>query len=447
MINLGIEVIAVLALVAGALIATLVLWFVFRGREQRKLTVANDLSQVKQLELQQALQQLELDSKDIQQRLELEKSELQKHLALEKQKSANQQIHIEEQKQQLQQQMKQMQVQFENLANRIFESRQQQFQQQSKQTLDSSLKPLSAQLEQFRKRIDDVHSKDITDRTQLKSYIEQLQQKTEKMSTDALNLSKALKGDNKLQGNWGEMLLERLLEDSGLVKGVEYSLQASYQSDTNNRLQPDAIIHLPENKALIIDSKVSLVHYENYYNSTDATVKAQSLKLHVQSIREHFKGLSNKRYQAIEQLQTVDFVFMFIPIEPAYLLALQEQPSIFTEAFDANVTLVSHTTLMPMLRTVNMLWRTEKQNRNAMEIASQAGKLYDKFVGMLSSLSNVGTQLEKAQKAYDETRNRLSDGRGNLLKQTEKLKLMGAKTQSQLPENYQKEIELYEDDE
>ncbi len=429
-----------IAFVAGTILATLITWLLLKIRTQRQL------SEQEQLYLQKQ-QQLELNHQKSQQQLVLNNSDLQRQLDLEKQRIETQQTHIQEQKQQLQQQIGQMQVQFENLANRIFEARQQQFQQQSKQTLEGSLKPLKEQLEQFRKRIDDVHHKDITDRTQLKTYIEQLQQKTDKMSSDALNLSKALKGDNKLQGNWGEMLLERLLEESGLVKDVEYSSQTSFQNESNKRIQPDVIVHLPENKTLIIDSKVSLLHYENYYNSDDPAIKAQSLKQHVQSIREHFKGLSNKCYQGIEQLHTVDFVFMFIPIEPAYLLALQEQPAIFTEAFDLNVTLVSHTTLMPLLRTVNMLWRTEKQNKNALDIAVQAGRLYDKFVGVLNSLNHVGTLLNRAQTAYSDTVNRLSEGRGNLLKQTEKLKLMGAKTENQLPDNYLKELENNESSE
>lgn len=372
-----------------------------------------------------------------QQALLMEKLESQRQLAQTEKQNAQQ--HNEQQLRQMQQQLH---SQFENLANRIFESREKHFSQQNKQALDGTLKPLQEQLEQFRKRVDDVHSKDISDRSQLRTYIEQLQKKTEQMSNDALNLSKALKGDNKLQGNWGEMILEKLLEESGLVKGVEYSTQHSYQDDNNRRFQPDVIIHLPENKSLIIDSKVSLVHYERYHNNEDTSIREQSLKLHIQSIREQIKDLSRKQYEGLEQLQTIDFVFMFIPIEPAYLLALQHQPQLFTEAFEQNVTLVSHTTLMPLLRTVNMLWRTEKQNRYALDIANQAGKLYDKFVLMLKAFDDVGSQLGKTQKAYDETRKRFSEGRGNLLSQTEKLKKMGVNTQNQLPESFQKELEV-----
>ena len=379
-------------------------------RNQRKIQQLEQQSQVADLQAQLSQLQIQLDSANL--------------AAAEK-------------LQQTESLLAQQKLQFENLANRIFESRQNQFQQQSKQTLDASIQPLKEQLEQFRRRVDQVHNEDVTDRNQLKSYIENLQQKTEKIGNDAVNLSKALKGNNKFQGNWGEMVLERLLEESGLVKNQEYKIQASFSSDNNRRLQPDVVIYLPEGKSLIVDSKLSLLHYESYVNSDDDAERSKLLQLHVQSLRQHFKDLSSKDYQQIEDLKTVDFVFMFIPVEPAYLLALQHYPELFNEAFSRNVTMVSHTTLMPLLRTVDMLWRTDKQNRNAMEIANQAGRLYDKFVGVLESVDDIGKHLQRTESAYLETRKRLSEGQGNLVGRIDNLKRLGAKTKHQIPDSFQ----------
>lgn len=332
---------------------------------------------------------------------------------------------------------KQLQMEFEQLANKIFEDKQSKFNQLSKESLDATLRPMREQLEGFRKRVEEVHSADLMDRNRLKGQIEELHKQAQQIGQDAVSLAKALKGESKTQGDWGEMILERLLEDAGLTKGSEYLVQTGYRDAEGHLQKPDVILRLPEGRALIIDSKVSLKHYQDYVNSDDESERGRLLNQHVASLRAHYKGLAGKRYQDLADIQSVDFVFMFIPIEPAYLLALRNDPQLFEDAFGQNVTLVSHTTLMPMLKTVESLWRNEKQNKNAREIAQQAGSMLDKFTGVVEALDELGGLLEKSQRAYEVTRNRLSEGRGNLLGRARKLKELGATPSKPLPESGQ----------
>lgn len=326
-----------------------------------------------------------------------------------------------------------LQGEFERLANRIFEEKQTRFAKESKENIDSTLKPLREQVEGFRKRVEEVHSTDIADRNRLKGQIEELQKQASQIGTDAVSLANALKGDSKMQGNWGEVVLERLLEQSGLVKGSEYQTQESFKDEAGNRAIPDVVVKLPEGRAMVIDSKVSLTHYQAYVNEEDETKKADFLKQHIGSLSNHYKSLDKKGYQHLEALETLDFVFMFVPVEPAYLLALKESPDIFDDAFAKGVVMVSHTTLMPMLRTVQSLWRTEKQSRNAQEIADTAGKLHDQFVFLLKDLDDVGKHMEKTEEAYQSARKRISGGRGNLLGWVSKLDTLGAKAKKELP--------------
>jgi DNA recombination protein RmuC len=328
---------------------------------------------------------------------------------------------------------KHLQGEFERLANRIFEDKQSRFSKESKESIDTTLKPLREQVDNFRKRVEEVHTSDVADRNRLKGQIEELQKQTSQIGTDAVSLANALKGDSKMQGNWGEVVLERLLEKSGLVKGAEYKTQESFKDESGSRSIPDVIVQLPEERVMIIDSKVSLKHYQAYVNEDDEGKKKELLAQHINSLRTHYTGLAKKQYQHLEGIKTVDFVFMFVPVEPAYLLALRESPELFDEAFAKQVTLVSHTTMMPMLKTVQSLWRNEKQNRNALEIARSAGELHDKFVLMLESLDEIGQQLDKTQEAYKKTRDRLGEGRGNLIGWVGKLETLGAKTRKEMP--------------
>jgi DNA recombination protein RmuC len=262
----------------------------------------------------------------------------------------------------------------------------------------------------------------------LKSEIARLVEQNQRLSTDADNLTKALKGDSRSQGAWGEMILEKLLESSGLVAGQEYSMQSSTTLEDGSRLRPDAVISLPEGKHLIIDSKVSLLHYERFTVASDTTEKDRLIKQHVESLRAHARGLSEKDYTKLYAVNSVDFVLMFVPIEPAFLLALRERPEIFQEAYDRQVVMVTHSTLMATLRTVHGIWKNERIARNHLEIADRAGKLYDKFIGFTEDLIKVGNQLKLAKGSYDEAMNKLSEGSGNLVRRVEELKKLGAKT-------------------
>jgi DNA recombination protein RmuC len=328
---------------------------------------------------------------------------------------------------------RQMGSEFENLANRIFDTKQKQFDQQNEKTLSHSLDPLKNQINEFKQQVTSVYEKENAERNKLIGKIGELQLQTQKIGEDAIHLASALKGDNKSQGNWGEVILERLLEESGLQKGREYDTQVALKDDEGSRRNPDVIIYLPENKQLVVDSKVSLLHYESYVNSDDEAEKAIALKRHIDSVRQHIKGLSRKNYESLKGIQTLDFVFIFMPIEAAFMLALQHDSALFKEAYDQQIVLVSPTTLMATLRTVANIWRYDKQHKNAELIATQAGGLYDQFALVIESLDDVGSQLEKTQKSYQKARDRISGGRGNLMGRVEKLKTLGAKAKKSLP--------------
>jgi len=343
----------------------------------------------------------------------------------------------------------QLSQEFENLANRIFDGKQKQFDAQNARTLSHSLDPLKTQINEFKQQVTNAYEKENAERNKLMGKIGELQLQTQKIGEDAVNLALALKGDNKSQGNWGEVILERLLEESGLQKGREYDTQVALKDDEGSRRNPDVIIYLPENKQLVVDSKVSLVAYESYVSADDEPEKTLALKKHVDSVRQHIKDLSRKNYESLQGIQTLDFVFIFMPIEAAFMLALQHEPALFREAYDKQIILVSPTTLMATLRTVANIWRYHKQHKNAELIATQAGGLYDQFALVVESLDELGSQLDKTQKTYRKTRDRLSSGRGNLIGRVEKLKQLGAKAKKTLPssdDNYDHADELLESD-
>jgi DNA recombination protein RmuC len=334
----------------------------------------------------------------------------------------------------------QMGHEFENLANRIFETKQQQFDQQNQKTLNYSLNPLRLQIDDFKKQVADVYQKESAERNQLMGKVGELQSQTLKIGREAVNLANALKGDNKAQGNWGEMILERILQDSGLRKGVEYQSQVSLYEQSNEgiggrRRAPDIIIYLPNNKQLIIDAKVSLVHYEQYVNAGTEGERTLALKAHIQSVRAHVKNLSKKNYESLEGINSLDFVFIFMPIEASFMLTLQSEPQLFQEAYDQQVVLVSPTTLMTTLQTVSSIWRYQKQNQNAEKIAAEAGGLYDQFVLFLESITQIGHQLDKTTEAYQLAKKRLYEGKGNLFKRAENLRALGAKTKRSMEQS------------
>jgi DNA recombination protein RmuC len=322
---------------------------------------------------------------------------------------------------------------FENLANRIFDEKSEKFTKLNKSTVDLTVNPLREQIKEFKERVEFVYDKESKDRQSLLSEIGHLKNLNNQISQDAVNLTKALKGESKTQGNWGEVILEKVLEESGLRKGHEYQAQSSFTDDDGRRKSPDVIVHLPDEKDIIIDSKVSLTDYERYCSEDDESLRKAHLKAHVASIKTHVKQLSVKGYEQLEAVKTLDFVLLFIPIEAAFLSAFEQDPELFRDAYESNIIVVSPTTLLATLRTIQSIWRYERQSKNAEEIASQAGKLYDQIALLSSSMLDVGKHLDNAHKAHDKAINQLSSGRGNLLGRAEKLEKLGAKTKKSLP--------------
>lgn len=322
--------------------------------------------------------------------------------------------------------------QFKNLANDILEEKSQRFASQNQQNLDILLRPLQEKIGEFKKRVDDVYEGEARERFALKEEILRLANLNTQMSNDTQALTKALRGESKTQGDWGEMVLETILEHSGLRKGHEYDVQDSHTDSDGSRLQPDVVIHLPENRNLVVDSKVSITAYTRYVQADDEATKEKELALHVQSLRQHIAGLSAKNYQQLYGLGSIDFVLMFVPLEPAFLAAMSHNSNLFQEALHKNIVLVCPSTLLATVRTVAHLWRQEQQNRNALEIAKQCGLLYDKFVGFVDDLDKVGQRLEQAQSSYSDAYGKLKTGRGNLIRSAEKVKELGVKPTKKL---------------
>lgn len=386
------------------------------GETQQELAAAREKLQYLN-ETQQELRQR--DSELAQSRSQV--TELQTRLGQERK-------HFEAQLALLQDAKKQLTGEFENLANRIFESKQQQFSNSSKTLLETTIDPLKSQLADFRRKVEDVYDKENAERNRLAGQVVELQKQAQKIGQDAVSLAQALKGNTKSQGNWGEVVLERLLEQSGLQKGREYETQVSFASSDGARRTPDVIVRLPENKDIIIDAKVSLVDYEKYCNTEDAAEREQYLVQHIQSLRNHIRGLSVKDYEQLDGVRALDFVFIFVPIEAAFMLALQQDPKLYSDAYDKHIILASPTTLLAILRTVENIWRYEKQNKNAERIARDAGKLHDQFVLLLDSLDTVGSHIDKTREAYETARRRLATGNGNLLRRVDNIRKLGAKT-------------------
>ena len=324
---------------------------------------------------------------------------------------------------------------FENLANRIFDEKQTKFSAQSKEALEVSLSPLRRDIGDFRKQVESVYDKENADRNKLVGQISELQKQTMQISADAVSLANALRGDNKAQGNWGEFVLEKLLEDSGLTNGREYDTQVALKGEDGRRRNPDVVIHLPEGRDIVIDAKVSLVDYERYFHAEDEDTKQQCLNQHLASLKAHIRGLSGKDYESLEGVNSLDFVLIFIPVESAFMLALDQAPDMMRDAYDRGIIVVSPSTLMVTLRTIKNLWRYADQNRNAQVIADKAGGLYDQFVLYIEALEDVGRHLDKSREVWDTAHKRLVSGRGNLVRRSEELKKLGAKTKKSIPDN------------
>ncbi|MBP9793872.1 MAG: DNA recombination protein RmuC [Flavobacterium sp.] len=339
-----------------------------------------------------------------------------------------------EQKQEVEHIQEKFTKEFENLANKILEEKTTKFTEQNKENLKNILSPLQDRIQHFEKKVEDTHKESIDYHAALRQQILGLREMNAQMSKETLNLTKALKGDSKMQGNWGELVLERVLEKSGLEKGREYEVQQSFVTDEGNRVMPDVVINLPDGKKMIVDSKVTLTAYERYVNEEEEDLKAQYLKEHVISLKRHVEQLGEKNYQDLYKIESPDFVLLFIPIEPAFALALQEDATLYNKAFEKNIVIVTPSTLLATLRTIDSMWTNQKQQENAFEIARQAGALYDKFEGFVGDLIKIGKKMDEAKVEYGSAMNKLVEGKGNLITSVEKLKKMGAKAKKSLPE-------------
>jgi DNA recombination protein RmuC len=326
-------------------------------------------------------------------------------------------------------------TEFKLLANQIFEERGKAFSEQNRSSIDEVLKPMKEQLGDFRKRVDEVHLNDSKDRASLKEHLAQLEKLNRQMSEDAVGLTQALKGESKAQGNWGEMILERILETSGLREGHEFLREDSTTIDVNKRLRPDVIVRMPGEKHIIIDSKVSLTDYERAVSAGDAAGRKKHIKAHVQSMKNHVRGLADKHYAQLPGVNSPDYVLMFVPIEGAYMLAIEEDQGIFETAFDKGVAVVTPSTLYATLKLIEQLWRYERQSENVVKLIDRAGKLHDKMATFVESFEEVGTRIEQAQKAYDTSLNRIKTGPGNVISQITTLGNLAGKTKKELPKH------------
>jgi DNA recombination protein RmuC len=429
-----------LALTLGLLIGLIVLYGLMRGRlkgfELLKLESARQESREVAFEqekawLSQELQQRENDLRALQSRYETllrEQSALKAQLDSER-------IQQEEKIQLLTHARQELSQQFSVLANQILEEKTQKFTEQNQTQLTQLLDPLKEKIQAFQGKVEEVYIQEGKERSALAEQVKQLTSLNQQLSLDAHNLTTALKGQSKTQGDWGEFILEKLLEASGLSAGLHYEIQESHTRPDGSRAQPDVVIRLPENRQLVVDAKVSLSAYAQYVESEDEDQKRLQLARHIESVRTHIKGLSGRNYQELYQLNSLDFVIMFIPIEPAFLVAISSDEKLWQDAWERNVLLVSPSTLLFVVRTVANLWRQEQQNRNALEIARRGGELYDKFCGFVQDLEQLGKQMQTTQKTYEQAFNKLSAGRGNLLRQAELLRDLGLKPTKRLPEH------------
>lgn len=417
------ETVSLLIALVGASLALLSFWF----RKNASASGENGPADHRQLETDLATQQAYLASeKQRTAELTAEVSRLNGELRLAEADLARLREKTENQAAVQEQMKNEFKVLAQEVVQRASAQVTEQLKEGNKSQLDLVLAPFKERLELFAKRVDDTHLQGQNERISLKTELQRLVEQNEKLNREAASLTKALRGDVKMQGNWGEMILEQMLEKSGLTKGVEYEVQHSVTTEDGKRYQPDVLLHLPEGKQLIIDSKVSLVAFDRFVNAENDDVQKAALKEHVQSLRNHIKGLAEKNYQDLKK-GSLDFVFLFVPIEGAYAAALQAEPALYQEAYDKNIVLVSTANLWATLRTIAMVWRQEKQNANVQEIIRQASALYDKFVGFTDDLRKMGTKMDEAKNVYIDGMKKLTDGRGNLVTSVEKLRLLGLK--------------------
>jgi len=365
--------------------------------------------------------------------LQLEKEQLGNQIVRYQADMENLHLKNKEQKQEVEKLQEKFTKEFENLANKILDEKSNKFTEQNKENIQNILTPLQEKIHLFEKKVEESQKESIGMHSALKEQLSNLQSQNLKITQEAENLTKALKGDSKMQGNWGELVLERVLEKSGLEKDREYTVQQSFTLEDGSRVLPDVIINLPDGKKMVVDSKVSLTDYERYVNAEDE-LKEKFLKDHINSLKRHVDQLSAKKYEDLYAMESPDFVLLFVPIEPAFAVAINNDNNLYNKAFEQNIVIVTPSTLLATLRTIDTMWNNEKQQRNAIEIARQAGALYDKFEGFVSDLTKVGKKMDEAKSEYKGAMNKLVEGRGNIITSIEKLKKMGAKTKKSIPE-------------
>ena len=428
------------ALLAGLISATIaavvtLLWMRTRSGE-RELQLKSDIARLEERTEQISKLEAQLQEREqALQRLQQQLTDLKSDNAQLTSSIEGEQRHHKQQLEDLEQARKKMVGEFENIANRVIDEKGKRFDENNRKGMDEILKPVREQLKEFRTRVDEIHHSDVKERASLKEHLNQLQQLNQEMNREAKNLTRALKGDNKAQGNWGELILERVLEQSGLRKGVEYETQGSYRDSENKLLRPDVIVHLPEGKDIIVDSKVSLVDYSRYVDAEDEAQQSAALADLVKSVRNHISDLSSKDYTDLKGVRSLDFVLMFMPIETAFVAAFQSDEKLFSDAFEKKIIVVTPTTLLATLRTIENIWRYERQNQNAIKIADKASAVYDKLRGFVEDFEKIGTQLTTVQGSYDAAMNKLASGRGNLIKQAGDFVELGVKVKKELPKS------------
>ena len=437
---------ALATLVAGFFAA----WFVLNGKIskltenqqntekelQSKLAASDKEKSVAQETLRLKTEELEAKKTELAQNL-VDANARAAEIAMQKATIGHLTEKIENQMREMEELQKRLTTEFENIANKVLKQRTEEFSVTSHKNLSDILNPLKERIQSFEKKVEDTYDKELRDKLSLKEEVLQLSKLNARVSEDANNLTKALKGDVKKQGNWGEVILERVLERSGLTKGQEYEREEVVDGAESNRLRPDVIIHLPDNKHIIVDSKVSLVAYERYMSAETEEHQLQYVKEHVASLRSHVKLLSEKNYQNAQNLNTPDFVLMFLPIEASFSVAVQADSELFSFAWEKKIVIVSPTTLLATLRTISSIWKQENQTKNAQEIARLSGTLYDKFVGFAEDMEKIKVNIDRTSKSYDDAMKKMKDGTGNIVRTAEKIKELGAKTTKSLPQGFE----------
>jgi DNA recombination protein RmuC len=420
----------------GFVVAYLVVNLKLKASENKLLEIRNDYGKT-QAGLEERVNNLQTEKNRLANQLELVETQKEQHLqrlAKAEVEFANLREKLVSQKQEMEDLQKKFTTEFENIANKILEKNSEKFTATNQKNMGDVLNPLKEKIDLFERKVEDTYKQGLKDQTDLRAELKKLFDLSSKISEEANNLTKALKGDVKKQGNWGEVVLERILERSGLNEGTQgYEKQFSDISEDGRRIQPDIVINLPDNKHIIVDSKVSLIAYEKAVNAETEEERAKHVKDHILSLKTHCKGLSEKHYQSARHLNSPDFVLLFIPIESSFSIAIQEDQDIFSYAWDMKVVLVSPSTLLATLRTITSIWQQENQTRNAMEIARQGGALYDKFVGFIADMERMGKSISNTQSTYNDAMNKLHTGSGNLVSRVESIKKLGAKTTKELP--------------